>query len=184
MSFLKIQLCNAQPSVAIPQGRARQSALAHDGKKEGSCHGVARWLLTWHRPLPHNPNIANAFFRSGQIETWGRGIEKIETACKAEGRPAPVFAATGTEIIVTFSTAITDTDDSVNAIENVSDQALSTTQRAILQLISVNPFVTTAAISEKVGVTQRRVASNMAKLKALGLIEREGSDRQGSWLVR
>jgi len=158
--------------------------LAHDGKKEGSCHGVARWLLTWHRPLPHNPNIANAFFRSGQIETWGRGIEKIETACKAEGRPAPVFAATGTEIIVTFSTAITDTDDSVNAIENVSDQALSTTQRAILQLISVNPFVTTAAISEKVGVTQRRVASNMAKLKALGLIEREGSDRQGSWLVR
>ncbi|MDR2162907.1 MAG: hypothetical protein LBO70_03050 [Clostridiales Family XIII bacterium] len=57
-------------------------------------------LLARHRSKPRNPNIANAFFRSGQIETWGRGIEKMETACNDEGRPAPVFDATGGEIKV------------------------------------------------------------------------------------
>ncbi|MDR1387579.1 MAG: hypothetical protein LBJ44_08365 [Propionibacteriaceae bacterium] len=36
-------------------------------------------LLTRHRSRPRNPNIANVFFRSGMIETWGRGIKKIET---------------------------------------------------------------------------------------------------------
>jgi len=140
-------------------------------------------LLTWHRSMPHNPNIANVFFRSGQIETWGRGIEKIRTACEAEGRPTPVFAATGTEIRVSFSTAITDASVSVNVIESVSDHPLTPTQRTILRLISDSPSSTASAISEKVGITQRRVASNIAKLKTLGLIERVGSDRAGHWRV-
>jgi ATP-dependent DNA helicase RecG len=45
--------------------------------------------------------------RSGQIETWGRGIEKIESACREAGRPAPTFEATASEIKVTFSTQTT-----------------------------------------------------------------------------
>lgn len=39
-------------------------------------------LLSSHRSFPYNPDIANAFFRSGEIEAWGRGIERIITACK------------------------------------------------------------------------------------------------------
>jgi len=35
---------------------------------------------------PHNPLIANAFFRSGQIEAWGRGIEKMKKGCTADRR--------------------------------------------------------------------------------------------------
>lgn len=34
-------------------------------------------LLDKHPSHPFNPLIANAFFRSGYIESWGRGIEKI-----------------------------------------------------------------------------------------------------------
>lgn len=36
-------------------------------------------LLSSHRSFPYNPDIANAFFRSGEIEAWGRGIERIIT---------------------------------------------------------------------------------------------------------
>jgi ATP-dependent DNA helicase RecG len=30
-----------------------------------------------HPSCPFNPFLANAFFRAGYIESWGRGIEKI-----------------------------------------------------------------------------------------------------------
>jgi len=30
-----------------------------------------------HPSKPFNPLLANAFFRAGYIESWGRGIEKI-----------------------------------------------------------------------------------------------------------
>ena len=48
-------------------------------------------LLTTHRSEPHNPMIANAFFRAGMIESWGRGIENITNACKAAGKREPTF---------------------------------------------------------------------------------------------
>jgi len=34
-------------------------------------------LLRKHSSEPFNPDIANAFFRAGKIEAWGRGIERI-----------------------------------------------------------------------------------------------------------
>ena len=37
-------------------------------------------LLSSHRSMPYNPDIANTFFRAGEIEAWGRGIERIITA--------------------------------------------------------------------------------------------------------
>ena len=55
-----------------------------------------------HKSTPHNPLIANAFFRSGQIEAWGRGIEKIKAACAADGLPEPEFRITATDFLVCF----------------------------------------------------------------------------------
>lgn len=37
-------------------------------------------LLKKHRSRPYNPLIASAFFRAGYIESWGRGIEKINSS--------------------------------------------------------------------------------------------------------
>jgi ATP-dependent DNA helicase RecG len=34
-------------------------------------------LFEKHASMPYNPLIANAFFRAGLIEAWGRGIYKI-----------------------------------------------------------------------------------------------------------
>ena len=76
--------------------------------------------MTRHGSLPHNPNIANAFFRSGQIETWGRGIEKIETACHDAGVPSPIFTATSTEVRVAFPFSTTMTKNHRQMITVVS----------------------------------------------------------------
>lgn len=48
-------------------------------------------LLGPHRSKPYNPLIADAFYRAGYIESWGRGIEKIRQACEANGNPMVEF---------------------------------------------------------------------------------------------
>jgi ATP-dependent DNA helicase RecG len=138
-----------------------------------------------HRSMPHNPNIANAFFRSGQIETWGRGIEKIDSACREEGRPTPVFETTTTEIKVTFSTPISDTTVGERVGERVGEKPnLNDTQQKILNLMSANPEITAKLLAEAIGISARKVEVNISKLKKAGLVERKGSDRKGTWLVR
>jgi ATP-dependent DNA helicase RecG len=46
-------------------------------------------LLGPHYSQPFNPDIANAFFRAGEIETWGRGIQRIFEACRKARSPRP-----------------------------------------------------------------------------------------------
>ena len=48
-------------------------------------------LIIKHASKPHNPDIANAFFRSGFIESWGRGTLKMINECLDAGIPKPVY---------------------------------------------------------------------------------------------
>ncbi|NLF43636.1 MAG: transcriptional regulator, partial [Bacteroidales bacterium] len=48
-------------------------------------------LLDKHSSKPFNPDIANTLFRSGHIESWGRGISKMTEQCFKYGLPAPLF---------------------------------------------------------------------------------------------
>ncbi|MDZ4715043.1 MAG: ATP-binding protein [Cytophagales bacterium] len=48
-------------------------------------------LLVKHPSKPYNPDIANALFRSGYIESWGRGTLKIISEFKKAGLPQPVY---------------------------------------------------------------------------------------------
>ena len=38
-------------------------------------------LFMKHSSKPYNPKLANVFFKSGMIEAWGRGFEKIREVC-------------------------------------------------------------------------------------------------------
>ena len=59
-------------------------------------------LQAAHKSVPYNPLIANTFFRSGQIEAWGRGIGKIKAACLADNLPEPEFKISATDFTVCF----------------------------------------------------------------------------------
>ena len=48
-------------------------------------------LLSSHRSMPYNPDIANTFFCAGEIEAWGRGIERIITALKSQQKRKPDY---------------------------------------------------------------------------------------------
>jgi len=48
-------------------------------------------LMSKHASEPYNPDVANAFFRAGLIESWGRGIERILEACHEAETPEPLI---------------------------------------------------------------------------------------------
>ena len=48
-------------------------------------------LLDKYSSKPFNPDIANALFRSGYIESWGRGISKMTEQSFNFGLPAHLF---------------------------------------------------------------------------------------------
>jgi len=48
-------------------------------------------LLIKHPTKPYNPDIANALFRSGYIESWGRGTLKMINECAKAGIPKPLY---------------------------------------------------------------------------------------------
>ncbi len=50
-------------------------------------------VYEYHQSVPHNPKIADVFYRSGEIESWGSGFEKIKQACDREDAPYPVIEA-------------------------------------------------------------------------------------------
>jgi ATP-dependent DNA helicase RecG len=55
-----------------------------------------------HSSQPHNPDIANAFFRIGYIEAWGRGMDKMTNQCLEANLPAPTLSARGNDFWITF----------------------------------------------------------------------------------
>lgn len=59
-------------------------------------------LLKKHPSHAFNPAIANAFFRCGEVEAWGRGIGKIVNGAIAEKLLPPVFDASFGGLMVTF----------------------------------------------------------------------------------
>ena len=59
-------------------------------------------LLGEHPSAPHNPVVAGAFFRRGDIETWGRGIRRIFEACRAAGEPEPRLRSLASDLWLEF----------------------------------------------------------------------------------
>lgn len=96
-----------------------------------------------HRSLPHNPDIANTFFRAGFIESWGRGVEKICRLCKEYGISKPEYTVYPNDIMMMFKAnmdVVTQKDDTVNDTVNV-----------ILALIKQNPSITYEDLTKKTG---------------------------------
>ena len=57
-------------------------------------------LFMKHSSKPFNPKWANVFFKSGMIEAWGRGFEKIREACALYDGPLPEYEINEAGIMV------------------------------------------------------------------------------------
>lgn len=66
----------------------------------------AEQLSGEHPSKPRNPDLAGAFHRTGAIEVWGRGANRVIDACRAWGIEAPTFKVEMGVTTVTFHAEI------------------------------------------------------------------------------
>ena len=55
---------------------------------------------------------------------------------------------------------------------------------AILQRMQTNPTVTQVMLMEEFGLTRKQVQKIIKDLREEGLVERQGSNRSGKWIVK
>lgn len=53
-----------------------------------------------HSSIPDNPKIADVLYKAGNIESWGRGFDKIMEVCNEEKVPYPVIDTDSRGIMV------------------------------------------------------------------------------------
>lgn len=59
-----------------------------------------------HRSELRNPLIAGAFHRTGAVEIWGRGTNRVIEECRRYGIVPPTFDDWGGSLVVTFRAPI------------------------------------------------------------------------------
>ncbi len=57
-------------------------------------------LFMKHSSKPYNPKLAGIFFKSGMIEAWGRGFDKIREACAKYNAALPEYTISESGIMV------------------------------------------------------------------------------------
>ena len=154
-------------------------------------------LLGKHPSRPANPLLANAFFRAGYIESWGRGIEKIARECRDHGIEPPGYDFDMSGLMLTFranpaqlAVALGEGKGGDMGGDKVGDKVggdagerLTDNQRRILMLLKQNSHLSARELAEQVGMSARKVEANLAKLKVLGYLRRIGSAKGGHWEV-
>ena len=61
---------------------------------------LSRLVFMKYFSKPSNPKLVNIFFKSGMIEAWGRGFEKIKDVCGLHGGPLPEYEINESGIMV------------------------------------------------------------------------------------
>jgi len=145
-------------------------------------------LILAKRSNPHNPLIANTFFRSGQIEAWGRGIEKMKNGCIADNLLEPEIEISDRMFSICFH--IRNLNNKINGEAYSKDATnfglnfgLNEIQQQIITLIMESKSIRIQEIAEKINLSKRNVDYNLKVLKNNGFIERVGSKKTGYWQI-
>jgi ATP-dependent DNA helicase RecG len=155
-------------------------------------------LYSKHASQPYNPDVANVFFRAGLIEAWGRGIEKMQNACKEHGSPEPElkYETGGLWTIFPFKQEVSEkTTQTGNECEPIGGQIggqtggqiggqidLTNRQLEILDIIREDPKVNRKTIAEKLSINESAIQKHLKSLKDKGFLKRIGGTR-GYWEV-
>lgn len=144
-------------------------------------------LLQPHKSIPFNPSIANAFYRAGYVEAWGRGIQKIFESCKEIGAPVPEYRQLGDDLTVKFTAAKVEHSPKFKNPkhhDDVLDDALDDVLgNRILGEIRKEPSLIQSDLANMLNVSLPSIQRAMDRLKKDGRIARVGGKRFGHWEI-
>jgi ATP-dependent DNA helicase RecG len=148
---------------------------------------VAR-LLDKHASQPFNPDVANAFFRAGMIEAWGRGIERMRAACVAAGVPEPTFRADDGNGLWSIFRFLPSPDAALPVETRVETRveipaAPVETPARILALLAANPQMTLVQVAATLGRARSTIERAVAQLVRQSRLRFVGPRKGGHWEV-
>lgn len=132
-------------------------------------------LLEKHASRPYNPDIANSLFRSGYIESWGRGTLKIINECKKAGIPEPVFTYDSSDISVEFRKDIYNE-------KHLQSLDLNVRQVKAVLYVKEKGRITNKEYQEINNTTDRTALRDLETLIQLNIIKRIG-EKKGAYYV-
>ena len=144
---------------------------------------TAETLMQRHRSEQYNPKIANAFFRAGYVEAWGRGIENMCKLC-AGNAVKTEYTVHPCDVMLEFS--IPELEVPERRPEWVTERVtekVTENQSIIIREIGKDPFVTAVRLAEVLGISLRKTKENIRKLQKKGFIRRIGPDKGGYWEI-
>ena len=154
-------------------------------------------LFARHSSKPRNLKIANAFFKAGFIDTWGRGFQKIRDGFESEGLPMPKIEnfCGGVRVIIERTNFIklsaagqttTETIIQKTSQETPQETSQKTSQKTpqkIIELIRNNPYISTQEMADIIGIDRRNITRNLRGLYDRGVLRRVGPDKGGHWEI-
>ena len=153
-------------------------------------------LMGRHSSKPRNRNIANAMFKAGFIDTWGRGYMKIREGFEAAELPMPRVQnfCGGVEVTVQRTKFMKMMHISDNVTRDVAeDVADKYTERQQLIINALKKHVAddvadkavpnTKYLAELLGVNRKTIQRELSLLQAKEVVRWVGSDRSGYWVL-
>lgn len=140
-------------------------------------------LFMKHSSKPYNPKLANVFFKSGMIEAWGRGFEKIKEACGLYDGPLPEYEINKAGIMVLCKACNMYLDllfakekvDSIITDERIMSEKMSELKKEpiikIINYLKYNKEITTAKGIEITGKSEAQVRRYLKVLCNFGIIK-------------
>lgn len=133
-----------------------------------------------------NPILANVMAQLDYMEKRGSGLTRIcketEALSGYKEELKPVFKSTTTQ----FQTIIFASHNRQNVgdmSETLSEIKLTERQQYIISLIKNVPTINVKQMSEIMSVNKRTVERDLTHLKKIGKLMREGSNKDGIWVV-
>ena len=139
-------------------------------------------LFAKHSSQPRNLNIADAFYKAGFVESWGRGIKKITDGFSSKNLPIPKIEENCGGILVTIQRGKMSEVVGSN-VGSLSEVKLTDRQKDICKLLLVNPKVSAKAMSEVLSVVQRTIERELSSMQKNGFIRHEGNTSAGRWII-
>lgn len=142
-------------------------------------------LKAEHNSRPRNPKIADACFKAGYIDTWGRGTLKIINSCKEAELPEPeIIEKDGGVQVTIFKDSVHGGQVGGQAGGQAGGQVerLTARQKEVYDLIVANPKVSRKELAEILGINESAIQKHTDALKTKRVIEREG-ETTGQWII-
>lgn len=100
-------------------------------------------------------------------------------ASTAQGQSGPFIDFMLNEILKTLQKNIKE-----EVPNKLPDKVPNKSELSVLRLLADNPRLTRAELAEQVGMTENGIKKIVANMKAVGWIERVGSNKTGYWVVK